>query len=168
MTSSFTPDDAFAETLHQIYLVLWRSNLPKRSKQRCFEWAADSNETWRIVGITRDALQELMTHGKSSNLKRGHALGRAQRAAEIFERPAPMEKAALMEFFFAHDTTTLVTAQENSKEGDAHWSKPITKVPREFFRPSGISYTMNKGDLGWAAEQAQRLGIKRGSDEQET
>ncbi len=149
----FQPDDEFAQTFYEIYEALFRSNLKLYSKQRCLEWAADGNHTWRIVGISLDALKALCANKSAAGLRRAHSLERSARASYVFDRNSPLSRRDLLEYFFQHDTTTLVTSAENAKEGTEHWSKVIP-VPEGIFASASFSvYASKKSDIPWAEKQ---------------
>lgn len=153
----FQPDDEFAQTFYEIYEALFRSNLKLYSKQRCLEWAADGNHTWRIVGISRAALEELCANKSAAGLKRAHSLDRSARAKHVFDRSTLLSLRDLLDFFFQHDTTTLVTSSENAKDGTEHWSEVIV-VPEGILRSASFSvYASKRRGIPWAEKQLSGL-----------
>jgi hypothetical protein len=155
----YHPDEAFADTFFEIYKALFKSSLKLYSKQRCLEWAADGNHTWRIVGISVAALKELCANGSAAGLKRAHSLDRSLRARHIFERDDPLPKPDMLDYFFSHDTTTLVTAAENRKDGTLHWSR-VLPVPEGILSTASFSvYASKKHDLPWAEQQLAKLDV---------
>lgn len=143
-------DEPTGDFLYLIYQVLFNAvGLSLRTKQRTFETAADSKNSWRVVSISEDALEHLrMTHS-ASGLQRGHIMARVDRAKTLFERSEPMSREELLTYFFEHDTVALVTKAENSKAGVDHWSK-LHAVPEGFFTAGSFAIYVRKGkELAW-------------------
>jgi hypothetical protein len=157
----FEPSEAFANSVHEIYLALFKSSLAPYPKQRSLECAADGRHTWRIVGISEAALRQICHTGNAKGLKRGHSLDRAARARHVFERPEPLSKTELLDWFFRHDTTTLVTAAENGYEGVAHWS-PVIPVPDGILASASFSVRVSRRrDLPWAMAKLAEIDAQK-------
>jgi hypothetical protein len=148
-------DESTAEFLYLIYEVLFKAEgLSLRTKQRTFETAADSKNSWRVVSISEAALAHLKQTQSATGLQRGHIVSRVDRAKALFERPAPMSRHELLTYFFEHDTVALVTKAENAKAGVAHWSK-LRAVPEGLFTAGSFSIYVRKGkELPWVRDQS--------------
>ena len=132
-------DIATGEFLYTLYKLLFQApGLQLRTKQRTFETAADSKNSWRVVSISRAAVEHLRKTQSAKGLQRGHIHSRADRAKHLFERIAPLSREELLSYFFVHDTVALVTKEENSKDGAAHWST-LYPVPEGLFDAGSFS-----------------------------
>lgn len=145
-----TVDKQTGVFLHQLYeLLFMSSHLELRVKQRTFETAADSKNSWRVVSITSAAIDHLRDTGSAKGLQRGHLLSRSDRAKYLFNRHAPLSRDELLQYFFEHDTVALVTRVENAKDGFQHWSK-LHPVPGGLFTAGSFSIYARKGkELAW-------------------
>jgi len=140
-------DQETGDFLHLLYELLYCAKLDHRIKQRTFETAADSQNSWRVVSISEAALEHLRTTGLAKGLQRGHILSRVERAKYLFDRAPPLVKADLLDYFFEHDTVALVTKAENAKNGIDHWS-PLHPVPEGLFNAGSFSiYARKKKEL---------------------
>jgi peptidoglycan/xylan/chitin deacetylase (PgdA/CDA1 family) len=81
-----TVDEATADFLYCLYELLRRapSTVDKHARQRTFESAALGSHTWRIVCISRNALEHVVATRSVEKLKRAHALSRGERYDDIF------------------------------------------------------------------------------------
>lgn len=150
-----TVDEQTGNFLYELYLLLRGASLSDWAKQRAFEAAADCSDSWRVLWISRKALERVVeADGKPANLRRAHWYARKDRFAEMFrlDKP-PMAKRDLLEYFFKHDTCALVTAEENNQAGWEHWSLPLINVPEGIFTSGGFSvYVRRTVDLPWAKQ----------------
>ena len=146
------PHSVDAETasfLFTLYKLLHAAQVDLRIKQRTFETAADSKNSWRVVSISSDALAHIAKTGEAKGLQRGHLLSRAERAKHLFQRAQPLTQPELLSFFFEHDTVALVTKVENAKDGGEHWSQ-LHEVPEGLFTAGSFSIYMRKGkEIPW-------------------
>jgi len=148
-TRIFIPDSARQEFLYELYLLLFKHDvIDTRVKQRTLESAAETKAMWRIVEISEKAIEHIKEHRNAKSLRRGHRLSRFDRAKYLFERAKPLQKKKMIEYFFAHDTTVLVTQEENNLHGDGHWS-PLLPVPDHVFTSCGFAVYVKKSDLEW-------------------
>ncbi|MBK9288240.1 MAG: hypothetical protein IPN38_11290 [Flavobacteriales bacterium] len=123
-----------------------------RTKQRTFETAADSRDSWRVVSVSTAALQHIKKNKNARGLQRGHALSRMERAKYLFERTIALTQKELLNYFFEHDTVALVTKGENAKQGSDHWSS-LVPVPEGFFTGGSFSiYVRKKKELPWVEQ----------------
>lgn len=142
-------DAVTADFLFTLYKLLFSAKVDLRIKQRTFETAAESKNSWRVVSISQDAIDHIKGTGKAKGLRRGHMLPRAIRAQHLFNRNDPLTKTELLDYFFEHDTVAMVTKAENSKEGVAHWSS-LRAVPEGLFTAGSFSIYVRKGkEIPW-------------------
>lgn len=142
-------DSATAGFLHLLYELLFTAKaLELRVKQRTFETAADSKDSWRVVSISADAIDHLRKNRSAKDLRRGHILERIERAKYLFERDRPLSRDELLRYFFEHDTVALVTKKENSVDGVRHWST-LSAVPDGLFSAGSFSIYARKRELVW-------------------
>lgn len=142
-------DSSTGEFLYTLYGLLFGANVDLRIKQRTFETAADSRNSWRVVSVSEAAFEHIRKTGEAKGLQRGHMLPRINRAQNLFNRKDPLTKNELLEYFFEHDTVALVTKAENSKDGVAHWSS-LRAVPEGLFTAGSFSIYVRKGkEIPW-------------------
>lgn len=142
-------DPSTAEFLYTLYGLLFVAKVDLRIKQRTFETATDSKNSWRVVSVSEAAIEHIRKTGEAKGLQRGHILSRISRAQHLFNRDTPMTQAELLEYFFEHDTVALVTKAENSKDGVTHWS-PLHAVPEGLFTAGSFSIYVRKGkEIPW-------------------
>ncbi len=116
-----------SETFQQLYETIFRMDTSIRAKVICLEDVAHEDErfqSWRVVGITKNALEALAAADFSvakSKIKRAHKASRKVRGDDLFKRNQPMPNA--YDFFFERDSVILTTSTENGKEGCEHWSE---------------------------------------------
>src|SRR5437762_3254744 len=75
------PDEATADFIFRAYMLL-KSAPPtfgKWARQGAFEKIADCEVSWRVVGISEDALRKIAATGKRADLQRGHGFARDKR-----------------------------------------------------------------------------------------
>lgn len=142
-------DAPTGEFLFTLYELLFEADVDLRIKQRTFETAADSKNSWRVVSISQDALNHITKTGETKGLQRGHMLPRASRARHLFNRATLITKTELLEYFFEHDTVAMVTKAENTKDGVEHWST-LHAVPEGLFTAGSFSIYVRKGkEIPW-------------------
>jgi hypothetical protein len=155
------PDAATADFIFKAYLLL-KSAPPtfgKWARQGAFEKIADCAVSWRVIGISEDALREIAAAGKRTDQQRGHWFSRDQRYEALFGEAAPtMDRDALVKFFFDHDTTVVITKKQNNAGGDyRRWGR-IIEVPDGFFTTAGYSFNVRKGkEIPWVAAKVAEL-----------
>lgn len=136
-----------ADFLYQLYLLLRRApaTMTKDAKQRTFEAAAVGKHHWEVVAISADALKALHDGAGQSAVRRGHPYGRDDRFLQLFRPESPeVTRDELLDFYFKHDATALVTKAENDRHGAAHWSK-LYPVDAGLFPAAGYSVKIRIG-----------------------
>lgn len=146
-----------ANDLYKLYLALFDTEFSTYYKQRSLEAAATQLQDWKITGISKDALEELVKNGTNNGaakgakgLRRAHHKERSQRAKEIFERDTPLSHDEFFKKFYDEDVVTLVTAAENAHPGMDRWSRPIIAVPPGHLKTGSYSIQPNQNDIKWA------------------
>jgi len=122
-------DDALREALYGLYIALFMA------KQTCPEDFRDGHLTkiltsvmgienygWRVIGITRQALDLLATtdfnKGKlPKRLCRGHITDRINTTRELFNREKPVELVEFFNVFLHNDQTVIMLNEENNHAG---------------------------------------------------
>ena len=92
-------DSATGEFLFTLYALLFAAKIELRIKQRTFETAADSKNSWRVVSVSEAALGHIRSAGDAKGLQRGHILTRFARAKYLFNRDPPLTQAELLKYF---------------------------------------------------------------------
>ena len=142
-------DASTSEFLFTLYELLFNAQIDLRIKQRTFETAADSKNSWRVVSISEAAIEHISKTSEAKGLQRGHMLSRVDRAKHLFNREAALTEPELLEYFFEHDTVAMVTKAENSKDGVLHWSG-LHAVPEGLFTAGSFSIYSRKGkEIPW-------------------
>jgi hypothetical protein len=145
-------DPAKGDFLHQLYLMLRDAppTVTAWAKQRAFECAADSKFAWRVIAITENALRRIAVNRNNDHIARGHPFSRKDRFETLFDKGNPvLSKDEVLRIFFEHDTTVLVTKEENNQHGVAHWSD-LHEVPEDIFTSVGLAvYVRKRTDLPW-------------------
>ena len=132
------------QIFQELYETIFGMNTSVRAKVICLEDIAHEDErfeSWRIVGITKDALQALADVDFSvakAKIKRAHMVSRKIRGDELFKRDEPRPDA--YDFFFERDSVVLTTSSENGKEGREHWSQ-IFDLNLSDLQPGGTPYS---------------------------
>ena len=156
-------DTKTADFLYRLYCLLFNeATIDTWTKGRTFETAAANTLPvhWRIVAVSRNALEHIAREQHAKGLQRGHAYKRHDRAREIFERTAPMTADTLLPFFLQLDSVTLVTKSENAKDGSEGWSDTVS-VPQDgdLFKPGrrfGVGIRKRK-ELAWVIDTLIKL-----------
>jgi hypothetical protein len=139
--------------LYDLYLMLFVAPVNTRAKQRILETAAVSKDTWRVVSISKAALEHIAVQRHADGLRRGHILSRKDRGIYLFEREIPLQQTDLLDYFFEHDTVALVTKAENATDGTHHWSA-LRAVPEGHFTAGSFSVRVRNGiELIWVDQQ---------------
>lgn len=155
------PDEATADFIFRAYLLL-KSAPPtfgKWARQGAFEKIADCAVSWRVIGISEDALREIAASGKRTDQQRGHWFSRDQRYEALFGPEAPtMDRDALVQFFFEHDTTVVITKKQNNAGGNhTKWGR-IIPVPDGMFTAAGYSFSVRKKkEIPWITAKVAEL-----------
>lgn len=115
------------QIFQELYETIFRMDTSLRAKVICLEDIAHEDErfqSWRVVGITKNALEALAEVGfrvPKAKIKRAHKVSRKDRGDKLFNLGEPMPNA--YDFFFERDSVILTTSAENGINGVAHWSE---------------------------------------------
>lgn len=155
------PDEATADFIYDAYLLLRKAppNITQWTRQLALETFASCSESWRVIGITEEALREIAAAGRRTDQQRRHWFGTEQRYNALFGEHKPvLERNAFITFFFEHDTTVIVTKAQNDKGSDhSKWGK-IIPVPAGLFPISGYGFSVRKGkEMTWIQNQVAEL-----------
>jgi hypothetical protein len=140
-------DAALRQALHSIYLALFGAlktcpdGFTKADATRMLTGLMAARPwSWRVVGITRAALDLLAQHNfrrPPRQLQRGHLVDRSTTAHLLFDRKEP---ASLQEFFDVYldrDKTVIMTNAENTYRRGSQLPKYIDIDPDLELFPSG-------------------------------
>jgi hypothetical protein len=157
----YVPTEATADFLYQNYLLLRTApqSISKWARQLALESIASCEESWRVIGISELALREIATAGDRTNQQRGHWYPRETRYNALFgEKSKVLERDAFIKFFFEHDTTVIVTKEQNNKNGDhSTWGR-IIPVEAGLFPRRGYIPGVRKGtEVPWARARVKEL-----------
>lgn len=82
--------------------------------------------SWRVVGITREALQRYADQGfkykAGSSINRSHITSRRDMYSAMLERLEPMQIDEWWAYFWEHDKTIIATGTENNSK------KPMSDI----------------------------------------
>jgi hypothetical protein len=157
----YTPDEATGEFLYKSYLLLRTApfSITKWARQLALESIASCKDSWRVVGISEQALREIATAGKRTDQQRGHWYPRETRYGVLFgENSVVLERDPFIKFFFEHDTTVILTKAQNNKNGDhSTWGR-IVPVEEGLFPLRGYIFGVRKGtEVLWARKRLAEL-----------
>ena len=81
--------------------------------------------SWRVVGITREALEIFAAHEfrrPPRTIQRGHRINRITTAAELYIKPTePVAREQFFEIFLERDQTVLMTTSQNKHRPDGRF-----------------------------------------------
>lgn len=118
-------DSALRNALYGLYLALFRARescpgdfSDGRLTTILTAFMGVENAGWRVVGITREALELLSTEDFNKNklprrLCRGHLIDRIQTTRDLFLRDKPMELEAFFKVFLSNDLTVIMLNEQN-------------------------------------------------------
>lgn len=157
----YTPDEATADFLYRNYLLLRTapSSISKWARQLALESIASCENSWRVIGISEQALREIAAAGERTTQQRGHWYPRETRYGKLFgEKTKALERDAFIKFFFEHDTTGIVTKTQNNKNGDhSTWGR-IIPVEAGLFPLRGYIFGVRKRtEVPWARARVAEL-----------
>lgn len=109
--------------IYSVYTAIFNSNLTMQKKNVLLTSLHGANEwSWKVVGITKNALEHLATSGYRHTVKNGiqraHIKNRIDTANSVFDRNNLKRPLAIQEFFdviIANDKTVLAKKEENRK-----------------------------------------------------
>ncbi len=149
------------KALYEIYLVLYKHRhiykRPSHLVATYTEAFANQPWTWKVVGITRQALDllaandfEIPTH----QICRGHFIDRRATIKEMFARDQPMQFDEFWETAIERDKTVLMTYKENGK------GKPFPEyIPFDSgdLFPDGVGVTYRKAEKEFLKKKHSEL-----------
>lgn len=148
MNKMLTP--AGSKFLFELYQFLLKAPLTPYGRYRTFENAAVDLQPLRLDSISLKALFHLVNEKSAKGLRRGHRMPRKERAAIMFDESTSWGESELLSFFYDNDAVTLITREENTKDGVLHWSPKIA-VPPDILTTGSFSVKANHKDLRWAS-----------------
>ncbi len=155
----YCPDPDTADFLYKNYLLLRTAPpaISKWARQLALESLASCEHSWRVIGISEEALREIAEAGKRTTQQRGHWYPRETRYGRLFGEEQ-LDRDAFIKFFFEHDTTVILTKAQNNKDGDhSTWGR-IIPVEEGFFPLRGYIFGVRKRkEVPWARERVAEL-----------
>lgn len=154
-----TPDAVTGDFLYENYLLLRKAppSITKWARQLALESIASCENSWRVIGITEEALREIAGAGGRTDQQRGHWFPRETRYGALFGDKA-LERDAFIKFFYEHDTTVILTKSQNNKDGDhSTWGK-IIPVKEGLFPLRGYVFGVRKRtEMPWVRQEVTKL-----------
>lgn len=153
-------DPVLRQALYELYVALFNA------KQTCPEDFHDGRLTtiqtaimgienygWRVVGITREALDLLATVDFSKNklarrLCRGHIIDRIQTTRLLFDRKEPMSLENFFDTFLDNDRTVIMLNEQNNHTTSFPDFIEIDNSDAELFPNSSL--------MGWKHRNKER------------
>ena len=173
-----TPDKATADFIYEAYMLLRRApeSFGTWARQGAMENIAACSVSWRPIAISEDALRRIGATRSNKGCARGHWYDRKQRHKDLFG-PAALEPEVLMKHFYDHDTTVLITKEQNDARGAySTWGRivPVPELPDEatrsgrqpernvLFPTSGYTFAVRKTvELPWVDARIAELDQTR-------
>lgn len=118
-------DHALRQALHGLYVALFNASKAcptdfSRGRLTTIQTAimGIENYGWRVVGITREALDLLATVDFDKNklprrLCRGHIIDRIDTAKQLFDRENPMSPEDFFDTYLRNDCTVIMLNEQN-------------------------------------------------------
>lgn len=153
-------DHSLRQALHGLYIALFKA------KQSCPDDFRDGHITtiltaimgienygWRVIGITREALDSLATKEFNKNklprtLCRGHKKDRIKTTRELFGREKPMKLDEFYKVFLRSDQTVIMLNEQNDH------NKPFPKFIK-IDNPNAELFP-NGSLIGWKHRKKER------------
>lgn len=140
-------------TLHDVYASVFYLDAPLQKKSNILTQLMTSEQSWRVIGISDEALKALETLGENERkvkVQRAHIVSRFSIASALFEAQAPLPKEPFETFFKCFDRTVLVAKGEHK-----HGSKDLPNVYALPPDDKDIIYFSGKG-IGFCFGRAER------------
>ena len=142
--------------LHKYYLDICKWNIPTKNKVKILgELMASAYEDhWRVIGVTKEALNVFRAHGfkkvSRMGINRGHIFDRKDTLKYMLDYPF-QDVEEWWNFYYDRDKTILMTSTENitGKLSD-HYS-----VPEGLFHNSGFAWRHGKEEVEFLTELAK-------------
>ena len=143
---------------HKYYLQICKWDIPTKNKVKILGelMASAYDDHWRVIGITKEALNVFQTHGfkrvSRMGINRGHIYDRNETFTYMLENPGAFETAEdWWTFFYNRDKTILMTSTENmSGNLSEHY-----EVPEGLFHASGYAWRHGKEEVEFLTELAK-------------
>ena len=148
------------EEMHQDYLTIYGMNAPLPKKAimlggllSCYE------ETWRVVGITEEALKVFKKHDFKSaskmGINRAHKVHRITTYKEMLS--IKMEIESWWAYYIKHDTTILSTSSENRRHV---FSKTIIIDEQlGLFKSRGFKWRHGRDEISFLKKEYDNLNL---------
>lgn len=159
------PDEATANFIYEAYQLLRRApdTFGRWARQGAMENIAACGVSWRPVAISEAALRRIAESRSSKGCARGHWYDRKDRYDDLFGAE-PLDRDRLISHFYDHDTTVVVTKEQNNAGGPfSKWGSivPVPQVPYApdgLFASRGYSFAVRQGkELRWVDERISEL-----------
>jgi hypothetical protein len=146
------PNAEMVDFIYEAYLLLYRApcTFGKWARQGAMENIAACTVSWRPIGISENALRKIGSSRSNVGTKRGHWYTRERRYEDLFGVCQPLSRADLISHFYDHDTTVVITKEQNDTGLPCTaWGK-IIPVPDGLFTTRGYSFAVRKRtELPW-------------------
>ena len=141
---------------HKYYLQICKWDIPTKNKVKILGelMASAYDDHWRVIGITKEALNVFQTHGfkrvSRMGINRGHIYDRKDTLKYMLDYPF-QDVDEWWNFYYDRDKTILMTSTENitGKLSD-HYS-----VPEGLFHNSGFAWRHGKEEVEFLTELAK-------------
>ena len=141
---------------HKYYLQLCKWDIPTKNKVKILGelMASAYDDHWRVIGITKEALNVFKTHGfkrvSRMGINRGHIFDRKDTLKFMLDHPF-QDVDEWWNFYYDRDKTILITSTENmtGKLSD-HYI-----VPEGLFHNSGFAWRHGKQEVEFLTELAK-------------
>jgi len=158
-------DPALRQALHGLYVALFNAKqaCPKDfhgGRLTTIQTAimGIENYGWRVIGITREALDLLATEDFDKNklprrLCRGHIIDRVDTARQLFDREKPMPLEAFFDTFLHNDRTVIMLNEQNKHTASFPKYIEIDNTDAELFSNGSL--------MGWKHRKKEREYLRR-------
>ena len=141
---------------HKYYLQICKWDIPTKNKVKILGelMASAYDDHWRVIGITKEALNVFQNHGfkrvSRMGINRGHIFDRKDTLKYMLDYPF-QDVDEWWNFYYDRDKTILMTSTENitGKLSD-HYS-----VPEGLFHNSGFAWRHGKEEVEFLTELAK-------------
>ena len=113
-------DQSYKKELYDVYLAVFKMRHDPLQRRVLIMTNIMGGKpwSWRVVGITRKALERFAEHGfkykAGSSINRSHITSRKDMYSAMLERHAPMQIDEWWNYFWEHDKTIIATGTENN------------------------------------------------------
>ena len=138
---------------HQYYLDICGWDMPLKKKIRIMGelMASCYDDHWRVIGVTKEALNVFRAHGykrvSRMGINRGHIHDRIETFTEMLKNPI-LDVKEWWDFFYNRDETILMTSTENM----SHNLSEVYDVPAGLFHASGYSWRHGQDEIKFLTE----------------